>query len=209
LIEFNEIIVAFSFVAANFLIIYSLTAITPRVEVVNERALFELDCMATANIFAISINNNSKILEQYDGKYLDLHPKYLVKFEVRDLESNREWTIGEVPENLPENYRQFVSEFILPTSMEGNLTKINTTCVKAPLGVMAYNINKYCNENSNFTVDFGSRQTISLEENFICATNGKKVCKLLKCDKTIELPSREIEEVNVRISDKIVVEVIK
>jgi hypothetical protein len=120
----------------NFAIIYTLAAITPETEVAKELNLFKLDCLTIANLASVNLsinysrNLNSSLLDKYANSYLDLHPKYFVKIEIEKLENGKKWVIGDVPEELPEQYKDFKTSFVFPVLIEGSLGKLNITCAK-------------------------------------------------------------------------------
>ena len=208
----HEILVSFAFIVVNVSVIYVFYAMTPGTEAVAELNSLKLDCLTIANLASANLstdsskNLDSSFLDEYDNSYLDFHPKYVVRLEIEELENEGKWIIGELPEEVPIEYEDFTVNFIFPILVDSKLGRLNITCAKTPLSLVTYKIGKYCDQTINFTMDFGSVQKFSLENNFLCVSDGKKTCKLIDCFKAIDLKVEEAQIVNVTIEEKIRIE---
>lgn len=131
-----EMITSFTFVVANFAILYVLTSVTPNSQYLTDVNSFKLDCITIANLAAVNLstnysrNLNTSLLDQYANNNLNFNPNYTVRFEIENLENGKSWTIGEIPEVLPDKYKDFKANFSFPVLIEGNLGRLNVTCAK-------------------------------------------------------------------------------
>lgn len=132
--ELYELIVSLAFISTNFLIIFVLNLMSPQAQTATQLNLFKLDCINLANLASVNLSSGGSrnlsvyLLEKFGNDTLKLQPKYAVRIEVeRDGEK---WVIGEIPENLPEKYKNFKANFIFPVLIENKIGKINITCAK-------------------------------------------------------------------------------